>query len=123
MSPLLFLGLFFGYLVLINLLGLIGWRKNKTGADFLLGGRSLPLLLTLGTVVATMVGTGSSMGAVGKAYSAGWIASMFGLGGAIGLVFAGLLFAPVRRFEFMTMAEELSFYVGGNRMVLSLIHI
>lgn len=43
----------------------LGWfvsRNQKSGEDFLLGGRSLPLFLTLGSTVATMVGTGSSMG-------------------------------------------------------------
>lgn len=53
----------------------LGWyvsRHQKSGEDFLLGGRSLPLFLTLGSTVATMVGTGSSMGAVGFGYSNGW---------------------------------------------------
>ena len=43
----------------------LGWyvsRKQKTGEDFLLGGRSLPMILTLGSTVGTMVGTGSSAG-------------------------------------------------------------
>lgn len=38
----------------------LGWfvsRNQKSGEDFLLGGRSLPLFLTLGSTVATMVGT------------------------------------------------------------------
>ncbi len=38
----------------------LGWyvsRKQKTGEDFLLGGRSLPMILTLGSTVGTMVGT------------------------------------------------------------------
>ncbi|SLR60190.1 Pantothenate:Na+ symporter [Klebsiella pneumoniae] len=50
----------------------LGWyvsRKQKTGEDFLLGGRSLPMILTLGSTVGTMVGTGSSVGAVGFGYS------------------------------------------------------
>ncbi|MDT1827547.1 sodium:solute symporter family protein, partial [Acinetobacter baumannii] len=35
----------------------LGWyvsRKQKTGEDFLLGGRSLPMILTLGSTVGTM---------------------------------------------------------------------
>ena len=43
----------------------LGWyvsRKQKTGEDFLLGG----------STVGTMVGTGSSVGAVGFGYSNGW---------------------------------------------------
>ena len=36
----------------------LGWyvsRHQKSGEDFLLGGRSLPLFLTLGSTVATML--------------------------------------------------------------------
>lgn len=43
----------------------LGWfvsRNQKSGEDFLLGGRSLPLFLTLGSTVATMVGLGSVWG-------------------------------------------------------------
>ncbi len=63
----------------------LGWyvsRKQKTGEDFLLGGRSLPMILTLGSTVGTMVGTGSSVGAVGFGYSNGWAGMLYGLGGA-----------------------------------------
>ncbi len=98
-------------------------RNKSTGEDFLLGGRSLPLLLTLGTTVATMVGTGSSMGAVGFAYLNGWGGTLYGLGGAIGILLLAWLFAPVRRHQFMTMSEELSSYVGAHPLVKNLIAI
>ena len=96
-------------------------RRKQSGEDFLLGGRSLPLFLTLGTTVATMVGTGSSIGAVGKGYANGWAGSLFGIGGALGIIAAAWLFAPVRKHQFMSMAEELSSYVGANRVVLNTI--
>ena len=63
------------------------------------------------------------MGAVGKAYSAGWIGSLYGIGGAIGIIIAAWIFAPVRKFRFMTMAEELSSYVGASRMVSNLVAV
>ena len=74
----------------------LGWyvsRNQKSGEDFLLGGRSLPLFLTLGSTVATMVGTGSSMGAVGFGYSNGWAGMLYGVGGAIGILLVAWLFA------------------------------
>lgn len=46
----------------------------------------MPLFLTLGSTVATMVGTGSSMGAVGFGYSNGWAGMLYGVGGAIGIL-------------------------------------
>ncbi|WP_102795492.1 sodium:solute symporter family protein [Bowmanella denitrificans] len=110
----------------LYLLGMIAlsWfvsRKSQGGEDFLLGGRSLPLLLTLGTTVATMVGTGSSMGAVGFAYQNGWAGTLYGIGGAIGILLLAWWFAPVRKLRFMTMSEELSYYVGANPLIKNLI--
>jgi SSS family solute:Na+ symporter len=109
-----------GFLVYILAMIWLGWfvsRKQKSGEDFLLGGRSFPFFLTLGTTVATMVGTGSSMGAVGFAYSNGWAGALYGLGGAVGILLLAWWFAPMREHRFMTMSEELSYYVGANRLV------
>ncbi|MFC5472512.1 sodium:solute symporter family protein [Paraherbaspirillum soli] len=109
-----------GFLVYILAMIWLGWfvsRKQKSGEDFLLGGRSFPFFLTLGTTVATMVGTGSSMGAVGFAYVNGWAGALYGLGGAAGILLLAWWFAPVRQHRFMTMSEELSYYVGANRLV------
>jgi len=120
----LFLGGFLFYLLAMIA---IGWWASKRqqqgqtaaqqGEGFLLGGRSLPFWLTLGTTVATMVGTGSSMGAVGYAYHHGWAGTLYGVGGALGILLLAWLFAPVRQLRFMTMSEELSYYVGADSLV------
>ena len=123
MSPTLFLTCFGIYVVAITIFGSWIASRNQTGDEFLLGGRSLPLFLTLGTTIATIIGTGSSMGSVGKAYTAGWMGSFFGIGSFIGVILTALLFSSVRKHNFMTMAEELSSYVGGNRIVSSLVAI
>ena len=123
MNSSLFLTCFFLYILAMILFGCWISRRKQSGNDFLLGGRALPLFLTLGTTVATMVGTGSSMGAVGKAYQSGWMGSLYGLGGALGIFIAAWLFAPMRQHRFMTMAEELSSYVGGNRAVKNLVGV
>ena len=104
----------------------LGWyvsRKQKNGDDFLLGGRSLPMFLTLGSTVGTMVGTGSSVGAVGFGYSNGWAGMLYGLGGAVGILLVAWLFAPVRKFRFMTMSEEMSYYTGGSKIIKNLVAI
>lgn len=116
-----FIAAFIAYMLAMIAIGYLVSRNNKNGEDFLLGGRSLPLLLTLGTTVATMVGTGSSMGAVGFAYQNGWAGTLYGIGGAIGILLLAWFFAPVRRFKFMTMSEEISFYVGANTLIKNLI--
>ena len=42
-----------------------------------------------------MVGTGSSMGAVGKGYENGWASSYYGIGGTMGILVTAWLFAPI----------------------------
>ena len=123
MNATLFLTCFFIYIIGMIVFGWWVTRKKQSGDDFLLGGRRLPLFLTLGTTVATMVGTGSSMGAVGKAYQNGWMGCLYGVGGAFGLLVVAWLFAPARRHRFMTMSEEIAAYVGANRSVMNFVAI
>jgi SSS family solute:Na+ symporter len=121
MSVSLFLTCFFIYIVAMIAIGWFAAGNKQTGDDYLLGGRSVPLFLTLGTTLATMVGTGSSMGAVGKAYQDGWMGGLYGIGGGIGILLVAWMFAPAREHRFMTMSEELSSYVGANRAVMNLV--
>ncbi len=118
-----FILIFVAYLTLMIALSWWASRQNRTGDDFLLAGRNLPMLLTLGTTVATMVGTGSSMGAVGFAYHAGWGGTLYGIGGALGILLLAWWFAPIRQLKFMTMSEELAFYVGGKPLIANLIAV
>lgn len=117
MSSILFLATFFLYV--IGMIGLSVWisRKQRSGQDFLLGNRSVPMFLILGTTVATMVGTGSSMGAIGFGYSDGWAGSLYGIGGAIGILLLAFMFGNVRKYNFMTFSEEMSFYYGANKTI------
>ncbi|WP_087017950.1 sodium:solute symporter family protein [Thaumasiovibrio subtropicus] len=121
MNSTLFLTSFAAYVVFLIWLGWFVSRNQKSGEDFLLGGRGLPMFLVLGTTVATMVGTGSSMGAVGFGYSNGWAGALYGIGGALGILLLALWFAPVRKLNFMTMSEELAYYVGANRIVKNVV--
>ena len=113
----LFLTIFAVYILFLIVLSWFVSRQHKTGEAFLLSNRGVPFSLTLGTTVATMVGTGSSMGAVGFAYSHGWAGACYGIGGALGILLLAVLFAPVRKLNFMTMSEELSYYTGANLLV------
>lgn len=118
-----FLAAFFLYILFLIGLGWAVSRRQRSGEDFLLAGRSLPVFLTIGTTVATMVGTGSSMGAVGFGYANGWAGALYGVGGAIGILLLGYLFASVRELRFMTMSEELSYYVGANPLVKKVVAV
>ena len=123
MSSTLFLIVFLSYVG--AMIGFSFWLslRQKSGEDFLLGNRGVPFFLMLGTTVATMVGTGSSMGAIGKGYSAGWAGSLYGIGGAIGILLLAKLFGAARNHQFMTFAEEMSFYYGANKKIKGVVAI
>ncbi len=63
------------------------------------------------TIGATMIGTGSSMGAISMVWKRG---STYGLGCALALVLIGVLFSKMRDYNFITMAEEAQFYFDGS---------
>lgn len=111
--------------VLAAMLGLGVWvaRRARSGEDFLLAGRSLGTPLLLGTTLATLVGTGSSLGAVGFGYENGWAGALYGIGGAAGVLLLTVLFADVRRHGFMTFSEEMSYYFGASRAVKGVVSV
>lgn len=116
---------FAAYIILMFIVSHLtaGKKKNKTGEDFNLAGRSVPLFLIIGSAVATQVGTGSSMGATGFAYTNGWAAVLYGLGMALGISICGKLFAHTRTWEVNTMSEEIGVYYEGNKWVMNLVTI
>ncbi|UOQ44198.1 sodium:solute symporter family protein [Halobacillus salinarum] len=122
-AQLTYLLVFLGFLIAMIAVGIIVSRKVNSGEDFLMGGRGLTTPLLIGTTLATLVGTGSSMGAVGFGFSNGWGGALYGIGGALGMFLLLLLFADVRKYNFMTFSEELSFYYGANKFVKGLTSI
>lgn len=115
---------FFAYVVLMFVIShLTAGQKKQTGVEFTLAGRSVPLLLIIGSAVATQVGTGASMGATGFAYTNGWAAILYGLGMAIGIIICGRLFYNTREWEVNTMSEEIGVYYGANKYIMNLVTI
>lgn len=123
MSTSLFLTVFSIYILGMIILSVWVSRKQTSGEDFLLGNRGIPFLLMLGTTVATLVGTGSSMGAVGKGYSDGLVGMMYGLGGGVGTLLLAYWFGDARKYQFMTFAEEMSFYYRANKPIKNVVAI
>jgi len=114
---------FLGALVFFLGLGVWAARRTSSGEDFLLAGRRLGTPLLMGTTLATLVGTGSSLGAVGFAYENGWAGALYGIGGAVGVIGLVWLFSDVRRHGFMTFAEEMSYYFGASRLIKAVVSI
>ncbi len=112
----LFIGGFVAYIVLMILVGVISSRGKSKGKNFLTGGSNLGFFLIFCTIGATMIGTGSSMGAIGNGYNFGWAGAIYGVGASAGIL-AMLLFTNVRSKNFLTMSEEAQYYFGGKRII------
>lgn len=111
----LFLGGFFLYIALMILIAYWTNKKGTTqGEDYLMGGRSIGLLLLICTAAATAVGTGTSVGATANGFRSGWLGAVYPLANALGLVTVAFCFSHVRKFKFRTLCEELQFYYDGS---------
>ena len=71
-SPTVFLVAFVVYIAVMIFIGWYSSRGKSEGTDYLTGGRGLNLLMIFGTIGATMIGTGSSMGAISNGFRSGW---------------------------------------------------
>lgn len=105
------------FIIFIISIALIGGFLNLRSpykADFFFAGRNLSIFRLYGVSFAAMVGTGSTIGALGYGYLNGWAGALYGLGGGIGIILTGYLFARMRKYQFMSMPEEISYYYGAN---------
>ncbi|GAA3724481.1 SSS family solute:Na+ symporter [Spinactinospora alkalitolerans] len=120
---LVYLLAFLGALAVMLGIGVWVARRTGSGEDFLMAGRRLNTPLLMGTTLATLVGTGSSLGAVGFAYENGWAGTLYGIGGAFGVFALLWLFSDVRRHGFMTFSEEMSYYYGASRLIKGVVSV
>jgi SSS family solute:Na+ symporter len=111
------------YAGLMLAVSLFWMRRVKKPADYLIGGRSLPFWVLTGNITAGCIGTGVIIGGSGLAYQHGWAGSAYPIGLGVGTSLAGLIFAVMRRYKFMTIVEEVASYYGGNRAVVEFSNI
>ncbi len=97
--------------------------RVKKAADYLVAGRGLPYWVLTGTIVGTGIGTGVVIGASGLAYQHGWAGCAYPIGLGLGAILAGWCFACMRRYQFMTLGEEIASYYGGNRWVVEFANV
>ena len=74
----LFIGGFIAWICFMIFVGWITSRGKNEGSSFLTGGGNLGFFLIFCTVGATMIGTGSSMGAIGNGFNHGWGGAIYG---------------------------------------------
>jgi SSS family solute:Na+ symporter len=110
------IGLVF-YVVLTTAVSFFMMARVRKPADYLVAGRGLPFWVLTGTITGTCIGTGSIIGGSALAYHHGWAGCAYPIGLGIGTLITGLAFAKARRYQFMTLIEELACYYDGNRVV------
>jgi SSS family solute:Na+ symporter/sodium/proline symporter len=91
------------------LVGISLWRsrKVKSHADFMVAGRSVPVLLLVGTLVCTWIGSGSLFGGAGLAYRTGIAELWFSFGAWVGLIVAYFIAGRVRHIAEYTVPDLL----------------
>jgi len=85
-----------GYVVVLIVVA-VRARTAREYADFSIAKRSLPLALVFGSLCATYVGPGFSIGFVGRGYNGGFLFLFIGAAYALQNVLVGLLIAPKLR--------------------------
>ncbi len=91
------------------LVGISLWRSRrvKSHEDFMVAGRSVPVLLLVGTLVCTWIGSGSLFGGAGLAYRTGIAELWFSFGAWVGLIVAYFIAGRVRHIAEYTVPDLL----------------
>lgn len=112
-----------GYTILMLGISIYWMIKVKVPEDFFMARRDIGSVSLTGTVLATGVGTGVTLGASGLAYTSGWGGAVYPVGQGIGIILLGAMFAKMREYNFMTLSEEIACYYGGNRIIYNFANV
>ena len=104
------------WMAFVVAIGWFGSRGRHDGEKFVTGGRDMNAFLIFCTLGATIIGTGSTIGAISDGFSHAWGGALFCTGSAIGLLLLST-FSGVREKGFITMSEEAQYYYGGKKIV------
>ncbi len=93
----------------VLLIGIGFWRARtvKNHADFMVAGRSLPVIYLVGSLVCTWVGAGTLFGSAGLAYRSGLSAIWFSIGAWFGLIAVYVIAPRVRNLAQYTVPDLL----------------
>lgn len=87
-------GIIVAYFAFILIKGIRYEKKIKTQDDFLVAGRNVGWFFLLCTMGATVIGGGSSIGAIGKTYEWGLLMLLASTGWYLHFIFSGYFVAP-----------------------------
>lgn len=113
------------YLVGMLSLGIFAKGKVDDMDDFILGGKRFGTIALTGTIMATMVGSGMTMGSVGNAYQFGATGNVIYMyvGFAIGLFVFSFITKKIRETGKRTMAEVIASKFGNTSRIVAAIII
>lgn len=113
------------YVLLMILVGYLSSKGKSSGKGYLTGGGQLPFFLIFATMGATLIGTGSSIGATSNGFKMGFGGAAYGLGAALGVLSLAVIAkkTKLREKNFVTMAEEAQFHYNGNKLVKNVMSI
>ncbi len=113
------------YVVLMIVIGYLSSKGKSSGKGYLTGGGQLPFFLIFATMGATLIGTGSSIGATANGFKMGFGGAAYGLGAALGVLTLAWIAkkTKLREKNFVTMAEEAQFHYNGNKLVKNVMSV
>ncbi len=82
-------------------------RSIKSGDDFMVAGRGVPVYLLVGTLVCTWIGSGSLFGTAGLTFRSGFSELWFSMGAWIGIVVVYFIAEKVRNIAKYTLTDIL----------------
>jgi len=109
------------YLVIISLLGIYFAKKVKNQEDYAVAGRSLPIYVLVGTLIATWMGAGTVMGGANSlGYQFGFgVAIAFSLASPIGQLVLTFISKKIRRQNAQTVPEVIEKVYGAEARFVS----
>jgi SSS family solute:Na+ symporter len=113
------------YLIIMVVIGVYFGKKTRdTKDDFLLAGRRLPLIVLVGTLLATWFGGGTVVGGANFVYTRGpWAGFLFFIGAPLGALILMWLAPKIRTLAKYTVPEILESTYGSKTRLLSTICI
>lgn len=108
--------LYFGALLLV---GYISLKKAKSGEDYLVAGRMLPLPMFAAAMAAVVIGGGGTLGASELAYNAGiggfWLSGMYAISV---FLLAFLLGTKLSNMRILSTSEGIGVFYGPHARIL-----
>lgn len=85
------------YLAIMVVIGLIASKRIKHKDDYVLAGKRMGYSVTIGTLVATMIGTAATMGTAAMGYEYGMILVWQAIAIFVGYIIVGMLAKKIRK--------------------------